>query len=449
MEHHNIYSALVEYSDVAIVAKDADGKVLVWNAAAERLLGYSAQEMTGRSVHSLLPPDRLDEDEWILARIRRGEQVAAPFFTRRRHKSGQMVDIAMVASPMRGEGGAIMGVSYIARDASAQVEQQRMLRESEERLQGLADHMAQLAWITRADGAMEWCNARWLEYTGLAAERMAPAAWREVVHPDQFDMVLQGFQQKVMERQGWEDTFQIRRFDGEYRWFLSQAKPVEDEDGRVVRWIGTNTDITEAREREQRIRLLLMEVNHRSKNMLATVQGLARRSAPGNPEFVARFEERVRSLSINQNILVRREWREVPLAELAAGQLSFVEKAPGELAIGGPSCPLFPQTAETIGLALHELATNSMRHGALSVQGGQVEVGWTCAKDRRLFEMWWRESGGPPVTPPTRKGFGTTLIRDAPRHNLCASVTLDYRPEGLWWSLRADERSSPIYTLDG
>jgi len=191
-----------------------------------------------------------------------------------------------------------------------------------------------------------------------------------------------------------------------------------------------------------------MEVNHRSKNMLATVQGIARRSVPGNPEFVARFEERVRSLSINQNILVRCEWRQVPLSELIAGQLSFVDDAPGELTIGGAGCSLIPQAAEAIGMALHELATNSLKYGALSVTAGHVDVGWSCAPDHTLFEIWWRESGGPMVTAPTRQGFGTTLIRDVPRHNLGAEVTLDYRPEGLCWTLRSARRSPPIYTND-
>ena len=94
----------------------------------------------------------------------------------------------------------------------------------------------------------------------------------------------------------WEDTFPLRGADGEYRWFLSRAKPIRDEAGEIVSWFGTNTDITEQREQAEQIRLLLMEVNHRSKNMLTTIQALARRSSPRDEGFIARFEDRVQSL---------------------------------------------------------------------------------------------------------------------------------------------------------
>src|SRR5690606_21552890 len=129
-------------------------------------------------------------------------------------------------------------------------------------------------------------------------------------------------------------------------------------------------------EQSEQIRLLLMEVNHRTKNLLSTIQALARRSVPGDHDFLGRFEERVRSLSVNQDILVRREWREVPAAELVRDQLRFVEDSPGEIASTGPDVSLAPRAAEVIGMALHELATNSLKYGALSAGNGRVEIGW-------------------------------------------------------------------------
>jgi PAS domain S-box-containing protein len=395
--------------------------------------------MTGHTIQALLPPDRMDEEDMFLNRIRAGERIARQL-TRRRHKDGRIIDVAISAALMRSAQGEIFGVSYFVRDAGAFVEQQRLLLESEARFQAMANHMSQLAWIAAADGTMEWCNDRWFAFTGIPAGEMSPSAWRTVIHPDQFEQVAQGFHESVREGTGWEDTFQIRGADGAYRWFLSRAHPVKQEDGRIIRWIGTNTDITEAREREEQVRMLLMEVNHRSKNMLSTVQALVRRSAPGVDGFVARFSERLRSLSINQDILVRREWREVPLAELAAEQLAFVQGAPGELTVAGVSCSLIPRAAEVVGMALHELATNSLKYGAMSAKGGQVDVGWDCTPGCAVFEIWWRERGGPPVAAPTRQGFGTTLMRDVPRHNLGCEVTLDYDPAGLSWSLRCDDR---------
>jgi len=327
----------------------------------------------------------------------------------------------------------------MARDSTAFVEQQRLLRESEERFRMLADNIAQFAWIAQPDGQIVWFNKRSYEYTGLRPDEMVGWKFIETHHPDEVDRVTTGYRQAMSEGRDWQDTFRLRGADGRYRWFLTRSTPVLNDCGEIQWWIATSIDITDERERTEQIRLLLMEVNHRSKNLLATVQALARRSAPGNPEFVARFEERVRSLAINQDILVRREWREVPLSELAEEQLTFVQGAPGDLSISGIECSLVPRAAEAVGMALHELATNSLKYGALSVKGGHVELGWNCAPGGATFQIWWRESGGPAVVAPTRQGFGTTLIRDVPRHNLGAEVTLDYKPEGLFWLLEADE----------
>ncbi len=437
IEVRDFYEALVESSDDAIVAKNIDGIIVSWNPAAERLFGYAAQEMIGQPMRRLLPPDRQGEEDAILARVRAGERVGQ-FFTVRQHRSGELIEVSVTVSPVRNAAGSIVGASNMARDVRGFLDQQRRLQESEERFRMLADNMAQLAWIARPDGHIFWYNKRWYDFTGTTLAQMEGWGWRSVHHPDHVDRVVRSFRESLEAAQDWEDTFPMRGADGRYRWFLSRALPIRDAAGQVSWWFGTNTDITEVREKTEQIRLLLMEVNHRSKNMLATVQALARRSAPDDPLYVARLEERVRSLAINQDILVQREWREVPLAELVAAQLSFIAAAPGALNAAGDDCALTPRAAEVVGMALHELATNSLKHGALSVPGGHVDIGWTCDPAAAAFSMEWRESGGPPVTPPTTQGFGTRLIRDVPQHNLEAQVTLDYRPEGLRWTLDCD-----------
>jgi two-component sensor histidine kinase len=225
----------------------------------------------------------------------------------------------------------------------------------------------------------------------------------------------------------------MRGADGEYRWFLSRAHPIRDDAGNITQWFGTNTDVTEQREASEQIRLLLHEVNHRSKNMLATVQALARKTHCDDPSFIERFERRVAGLAVNQDILVRREWREVPLEELVRLQLDFLGHTDEHLRIHGPECPLTPRAAQVIGMALHELATNSLKYGALSSESGTVDVGWECDEER--FKMWWHEQGGPPVAEPQRSGFGTMLIRDVPRSSLSAEVTLKFDPTGLCWQI--------------
>ena len=455
----NFHRSLVEWSDDAIVAKDINSIVLDWNPAAERLFGFTAEEMIGRSIRTIFPADLLEEEDRILSRIRDGERVGQ-FFTKRLHKSGELLDVSVTVSPVRGADGAIVGASMIARDAGPYLERERRLRESERSFRMMADNISQLAWIARGDGHIFWYNQRWYDYTGRTPEEMDGWGWEKVHHPEHIKGVIERWNVALAAGEEWQDTFPLLGRDGKYRWFLSRAKPIRDGGNEVEYWFGTNTDVTEEQEQAEQIRLLLMEVNHRSKNLLATVQALARRTIradaePGGPDFIARFEDRLHSLALNQDILVRREWRQIPLRELAEMQLAFVESAPGEFAINGPDLSLTARAAETLGMALHELATNALKHGALSIDGGHVDIGWSVeevesvAEDAHSgageatgdgqrasqFAFWWRESGGPPVVDRGHQGFGSTLINNVPRHSLGAEVSFHFRPDGICWDL--------------
>ncbi len=435
MKGEEHYAALVESSEDAIVAKDTDGIIISWNPAAERIFGYSAEEMVGQSIRRLLPPDRQGEEDEILARIRCGEMVGQ-FFTKRLHKDGTLIDVSVTVSPVRNADGEIVGASKIARDATHYLNTIWRLEESEKRFQLLANNIAQLAWIAQADGEIVWYNQRWFDYTGTNFEDMRGWGWREVHHPDHLERVERRFRHSLETGELWEDTFPLRSRDGDYRWFLSRAEPIRDEQGAISQWFGTNTDITEQREQAEQIKLLLAEVNHRAKNMLATVQAIARRSAgDGTVEsFIDQFERRVASLALNQDILVNRNWGEVPLTELVERQLAFVSEVADRIEVQGPDISIKPRGAEIIGMALHELATNALKHGALSVPAGKVTILWKQVEDGKALCIEWRERDGPPVAAPTRKGFGTQLIDWVPRHGLDAEVSLEYHPEGVVWS---------------
>jgi len=195
--------------------------------------------------------------------------------------------------------------------------------------------------------------------------------------------------------------------------------------------------VLEQLEAERRIELLLLEVNHRSKNMLALIQSLARRTAATatDPmEFVGRLERRIAGLAANQDILVKQAWNDVPIAELVEAQLSFLGEARGQIHAGGLPLDLQPAAAETIGMALHELATNALKYGALSRSGGRVDLIWALNGEDKV-RLEWRESGGPAVAEPQRHGFGTRLIADVPRGKLGGRVRLDYAPDGFVWTL--------------
>lgn len=431
------YAALVESSDDGIVAKDLDGNVVSWNPAAERLFGWTAEEMRDASIRRLLPPELQDEEDRILARIRAGEKVPQ-FLTERLHKDGRRLHVAVSISPVCDAHGTIVGASKIVRDASDRVEAEGKLRESEERFRLLAENISQFAWIADTQGRIFWFNRRWLDYTGLSEDDPTDHAGTRVVHPDHVARVFANYTAAIEQGEDYEDTFPLRGADGRYRWFLSRAKPIRNEAAEIIRWFGTNTDVTEQREQAEQIQLLLREVNHRSKNMLAKVQALARQTIAGDDALVKRFEQRVGSLAVNQDILIRRDWREVPVDELVHLQLSFLADVADRVASDGPYCALNPRAAEVIGMALHELATNSLKYGALSDARGRVDIEWECPDG--AFHIAWRESGGPPVEPPQRRGFGSTLIDSVPRRTLDARVRLAFEPDGLVWELEAGEQ---------
>ncbi len=431
MNPRDHYEALIQSSGDAIVAKDIEGNVLSWNPAAEKLFGWSSEEMVGQSIRRLLPQDLQDEEDMILSRIRVGDAIGL-FITRRLHKDGHEIHVAVTISPVRDARGQVIGASKIARDASLHVAMESQLRESEERFRMLAENIAQLAWIAKPSGDIFWYNQRWYDYTGSDLASMEGWGWRDVHHPDHIVRVEEKFRSSLSEGEEWEDLFPLRSASGEWRWFLSRAKPIRDENGDIVYWFGTNTDITEQREQSEQIALLLREVNHRSKNMLAKVQALARSSIEGDPELVKRFEERVGSLAVNQDILVRRDWREVPVEELVRLQLKFMSGAIRQIEIGGPDCALIPRAAEIIGMALHELATNSLKYGALSVPKGRVRISWHY--NERQFSIAWLESDGPPVKAPSRRGFGSQLIDDIPRRGLDGEVSYTFARDGIEWT---------------
>ncbi|HEX2793990.1 MAG TPA: PAS domain S-box protein [Croceicoccus sp.] len=434
MAPESLLAAVVENSDDAIIAKTLDGTVLSWNKGAENLFGWSAQDMIGRSVRVLIPDDRQAEEDALIRQIVAGQRVAA-MHTVRLRRTGVPVRVSVTVSPVRDASGNIVGASTIARDVGALEVARQQLAESERRFKMLADNISQLAWIADKDGWIFWYNKRWFDYTGTTLDQMQGWGWSAVHHPDHLDKVTERWKEHLAAGAPWEDTFPLKGRDGRYRWFLSHARPIRDEVGEIISWFGTNTDITEQRAQAESIQTLLDEVNHRSKNMLTLIQSLARRSAPGNEEFLKRFARRLDALAANQDLLVRRAWRRVAMDELVPAQLSFAtDIAEERIAVEGTGLEITARAAEVIGMALHELATNALKYGALSVEKGRVEIEWALGEDG--FVMRWRESGGPEALVPTRVGFGTSVIRDIPAASLDAVTTLDFAPTGLCWTLR-------------
>ena len=312
---------------------------------------------------------------------------------------------------------------------------EEVLRESEERFRVMADNISQLAWTCDRLGDVTWYNKRWLDYTGLSFEAMKDWGWKEVLHPDHVERVSAGVVRSRDSGEPWDDTFLLRSKEGQYRWFLSRAVPIRNDAGEIVRWFGTNTDVTELRQAEDMQRMLTGELSHRVKNMLATVQAIASQTLRhnGNPgQFVANFSGRIQSMSRVHALLSSSNWRAADLREVIRDQLLLGPVDETRVTAWGPSVELEPQMATHAALMLHELGTNSIKYGALSKKEGVVTLGWTVSDD--VLRLQWAERGGPAVKAPIRRGFGTTLIEQSAK-SAGGAATMSIGTDGVRWEI--------------
>lgn len=255
-------AAIVESSEDAIISKTLEGTILSWNAGAEKIFGYSAEEIIGKSVTTIIPPELHEEEHKILDQLRRGERIEH-YETARIGKNGHRIDISLSISPIYDAQGRIVAAAKVARDITADRRAEEELRQNEERFRELANNIDQFAWTCDETGAITWYNQRWYDYTGTTFEQMKGWGWTAVHHPKHVDRVVARIQKAFDTGEPWEDTFPLRGKDGGYRWFLSRAQPIRNAEGQVVRWLGTNTDITKEmraeealRESEQRFRTM-------------------------------------------------------------------------------------------------------------------------------------------------------------------------------------------------
>jgi PAS domain S-box-containing protein len=298
---------VVESSDDAIIATDLSGTITSWNRGAERLYGYSAEDVMGKSAALLIPPNSRDEEEIILERIRRGEHVDH-FETVRRLSDGELVNVSLSVSPLKSVDGKIVGASKIARD------------------------------------------------------------------------------------------------------------------------------ITDRKRAEDRQKLLLGEMKHRIKNSLAILQSVANQTlGSASPEDRAAFVARLHALARTHDLLTLETWNQASLRDVVGKALEpFEETQRSRFLIDGPEMRFGASQALMLSMALHELATNAGKYGALSNDSGRVEITWKLRQegDATRLNFTWQERGGPDVQAPRQKGFGSVLIeRGLTSEGGCSN--LEFLPEGV------------------
>jgi PAS domain S-box-containing protein len=217
------------------------------------------------------------------------------------------------------------------------------------------------------------------------------------------------------------------------RWHDLHVEPLRNETGDIVGLTGASVDVTGRKEGEAHLRLLLRELTHRSKNLLAVIQAMARqtaRHAGSIDAFLNQFGARLQALAASHDLLVRESWHGASLSELIRSQLApYFDSTDGQVAIEGPDVALKPEAAQNLGLALHELATNAQKYGALSLPDGRVSITW--ARRDHSLELDWQERLGPKVKVRRKRGFGSVVIERNLTRALDAEVELNFDPDGL------------------
>ena len=262
------------------------------------------------------------------------------------------------------------------------------------------------------------------------------------LHPDDRHLMLK-FHALADKQDTFTSEYRAVHPDGTTLWLRGRAQVLaRGPDGKAQHLVSIVTDVTDRKAAEDHIQFLMHEISHRSKNLLMVIQSIARRTARtagSMEEFERRFERRLQGLAASHDVLVRENWQGAPLADLVRQQmLPFAGIQSSRIALAGPDVVLTAEAAQALGLALHELATNAIKYGALSAPSGKVRVSWSFVGETsapRALLLNWIEQGGPQVTPPERKGFGHVVIGEMVERSLAAKVAMDFAAEGLNWSV--------------
>ncbi|WP_293899198.1 HWE histidine kinase domain-containing protein [Phenylobacterium sp.] len=426
-------AAVLESISDAYYAVDRDWRVIMFNGSAEDFFGASRSQVLGRNFWELYTFGHETEFGRLLHRAmeaREPGRMTAPSALR----DGRTVEVRV--SPLGDEG---IGVSVD--DITERADAEKALRRSERRLDlAVGAHAIGIFDWHIPSGKIVWSREEH-QLFGLPPGEFGGSieAWGAQVLPEDLSEMETAMAAAMAARQELMDfAFRIRRPDGAVRWVEGAARFLYAADGSPIRMVGTNMDVTERKLAEQHQRLLINELNHRVKNTLAIVQAIAWQSfrSGGMPQAAREaFEGRLTALAAAHDVLTQQNWEAAAIGQIVAMAVAPHHAGDGRLTAEGPLVNLEPKTAVALGLAMHELATNAVKYGALSSSQGRVEVRWTIQGGR--LRLTWTECGGPPVAKPRQRGFGARMLEQGLAEELRGTVRLEFRPEGVVCSVEA------------
>lgn len=449
--------SVYDHAPVGLALIDRDFTFLRVNEALAAMDGRPVADHVGREVFALIPhfESRLRP---VMERVLAGEtqrnielqgeiaHLIYPFRTWRAH-----------LFPVRKANGEVGAIGAFCEDVTAARLADEALAEEKTRLERLmlsAPNMIYITDVRRRQNA--YINPQVQESLGYAPSELQGRGMAELnalIHPDdrkalgRFGRAIR----RLADGEVREAEYRLRHADGSYRWFLIRETPFQrDAAGRITQVLGTGLDISRRKQAEENQQVLIRELHHRVKNILATVQAIASttgRSATTFAEFREDFAERLVSLGRTHSLLTREAWAGAQLHDILKGELEpYTGMGSDRVTIEGPDITIPRDMTVTVGMAIHELTTNAVKYGALSVPAGRVHVRIETdgAEPEPRLSVTWTESGGPEVATPSRQGFGSLLLKRLFSAQLGGEVAVEYRPEGVLARLdvvlRADEQ---------
>ncbi len=430
---------LAQVSD-AVIAIDGEDRIIYLNSAAEHLYGRTASAALGQTLSKLYEsrwPRPEDQGAAAIALRERGEWHGENIHVT---QDGRELNVESSVTLPRRLAGQPIGLLAVIRDVTERKQREQEVLVSEIRYRRLFEtaHDGILLldpvtckiidanpFMTKMLGyPHDQLIGKELFEIGLLADE---AASREMVR------------KLKQENQVRYENLPLESLDGRHQEVEVVANLYDENDRPVIQF--NIRDITERKRSEEHVKLLIAEVNHRAKNLLAVVQAFTQSTSKyGDPAtFAARLSDRIDGLAAGQDLLVKNEWQGVEVSDLVVAQLAHFKDLIGtRVLIDGPGARLTAAAAQGIGMALHELGTNAAKYGALSNLKGEVRIAWhVTATARPEFSMSWVEDGGPKVTAPTRKGFGQIVIGRMAQAAVRGRAEITFREQGLAWNLSA------------
>jgi PAS domain S-box-containing protein len=426
---------------LAIVAPS--GEILRANQLLREWIDFRAGSPEGKNLAVWLAGEGAVFLGSLIESLRRDEPVEEVFALLQRGNGAILPVYINAVLREDARGGETIHLSFISawRRTEHEAELRRGKRAAEQ-LAAIVSHSSDAIVSVDAAGSILNANRAFSEIFQFAPGEIVGAKLAELIVPEQFRQQFQDKLRRAAHRPIKGEIVRRRRKDGLFLDFSASLAPIRDEDtGEIVAISAIYRDVTPLTRAAEHIEFLLREVNHRSKNMLAVVQAVARQTArfAESPEaFTDGFMARLAAIGASHDMLVSRDWRGVQISDLTRIQCcELIQSEESRISVSGDLIEINPRAAESYGLALHELATNAVKYGALSTPEGWVELTFVLDEDARVYRFTWREQGGPPVSAPERNGFGVCVLTRTAPQSIEGESCLEFPPDGLTYSLAA------------